>query len=318
MFSMRQTDMGALDHLDVKTLRMLAALLDTASVTRSGEALGLSQPAASRAVERLRRALGDPLLVRTSKGYVLTARAEALRPAVDESLAALARVFEKGEFNPAVSRRVFRIASTDYGSVTVLSRWAARVAQAAPGVCLDVRPFGPGTLSDLETGVLDCALYADADLPPDFHYRELFRDDYACLARRGHPALTSSEGRSILTAIAACPQAVMMYPDGGQMRPDDVLQALGVAPGPTALRTPYFMSTPWLIAETDLVMCAPRRVAERLATLTDLQFIPLPGSPEFGYRLIWHERSHLDSGFRWLRELGRGIRFDRPRSSSAA
>lgn len=311
MFNMRQVDVAALDHLDVKTIRMLAALLETASVTRSGETLGLSQPAASRAVERLRRALSDPLLARTSKGYVLTARAEALKPLVVEALAALARVCEQGVFDPATTRRTFRIASTDYGSVTVLSHWAARVAQAAPGVCLDVLPFGPGTLSDLENGLVDCALYADAELPPDFHYRELFRDDYACLVRRGHPGLEASSGNTILTAIAACRQAVVMYPDGGQMRPDDVLQVLGVAQAPASLRTPYFMSMPWLIAETDLVMCAPRRVAERLATVTNLQVIPLPGSPSFGYRLIWHERSHLDPGLTWLRDISRMTRIDR-------
>lgn len=316
MFNMHQVDVAALDHLDVKTLRMLSALLDTASVTRSGETLGLSQPAASRAVERLRRALGDTLLARTSKGYVLTARAEALKPLVVEALAALARVCEQGVFDPATTRRTFRIASTDYGSVTVLSHWAARVAQAAPGICLDVLPFGPGTLSNLENGRLDCALYADAELPPDFHYRELFRDDYACLARRGHPGLEASSGKTILTAIAACRQAVVMYPDGGQMRPDDVLQMLGVSPAPASLRTPYFMSAPWVIAETDLVMCAPRRVAERLATLTNLQVIPLPGSPSFGYRLIWHERSHLDPGLKWLRDISRMIRTDQQVRSS--
>lgn len=310
MLNMRQVDVAALDHLDVKTLRILAVLLDTASVTRSGETLGLSQPAASRAVERLRRALGDPLLARTSKGYVLTARAEALKPLIVEALAALARVCEQGVFDPATTRRTFRIASTDYGSVTVLTHWATQVAHEAPGICLDVLPFGPGTLSDLENGLLDCALYADAELPPDFHYRELFRDDYACLARRGHPGLEALPGQTILSAIAACRQAVVMYPDGGQMRQDDVLRVLGVAPAPASLRTPYFMSMPWMIAESDLVMCAPRRVVERLATLTDLQVIPLPGSPSFGYRLIWHARSHLDPGLKWLREINRIIQAD--------
>jgi len=300
MFNMREPD-ARLDQIDLKTLRMLAALLDTASVTQSGEVLGLSQPAASRAVARLRRALGDPLLVRTSKGYVLTARAEALKPRVADALAALGRMFEGDGFHPATARRTFRIAATDYGSVTVLSRLAAQVAREAPGVCLDVVSFGPNTFSDLESGALDCALDADADLPPDFHYRELFRDDYACLFRRGHPCL--SEKGDILKRIAASPQAIMMYPEGDRMRPDEVLRELGVVPAATTLRTPYFMSTPWIIAETDLVMCVPRRAAERLATAARLEVLPLPNSPSFSYRMIWHERVHRDLGMRWIRNL---------------
>lgn len=309
MLNMRQPDIDALDHLDVKTIRLLAAILDTASVTRSGGELGLSQPAASRAIKRLRRALGDPLLVRTSKGYALTARAQALKPVVSDALFALARVCEPVIFEPVTAKRVFRIASTDYGSVTVLSHWAAQVAQTAPHVCLDVLPFGPGTLSDLENGVLDCALYADADLPPDFHYRELFRDHYACLARRAHPKLHGQSEHSLLAAIAASPQAIVMYPDGGQMRPDEVLRDLGLTTAPASFRTPYFMSMPWLIANTDAIMCAPYRIAERLAKLADLQVIPLPGSPSFGYRLIWHELLHLDPGLKWLRKLTRSTRF---------
>ena len=301
ILNMREVDSAALDSLDLRTLRLLAALLETASVTRAGEVMGLSQPAASRAVDRLRRALGDPLLVRTTKGYALTSRAERLKPVVAEALAAVGRVFAREAFDPASTRRTFRIASTDYGSVTVLSELAAKVAREAPGLCLDVVPFGPSTFPEIEAGALDCALYADGALPPDFHFRELFQDTYACLARQGHPLLVGSDEGDVLARLAGCPQAVVMYPDGGRLRPDEVLRELGVTPNATALRTPYFMSTPWVIAATDLVMCAPRRVAERLASLTGLEVISLPDSPRFGYRVIWHERAHLDDGLRWLR-----------------
>lgn len=298
---MREPD-AQLDHLDLKTLRMLAALLDTGSITRSGEMLGLSQPAASRAVERLRRALGDPLLVRTSKGYVLTARAEALKPLLADTLASLARMFTGDGFDPATARRTFRIAATDYGSVTVLGPLAAQVAREAPGVCLDVVPFGPHTLSDIENGILDCALDADVhDLPPDFHYRELFRDDYACLVRRGHPCLSGTG--DILQRIAASPQAVMMYPEGNRLLPDEVLRELGLVPAVANLRTPYFMSTPWIVAETDLVICIPRRAAEKLAGMAALEVLPLPESPSFSFRLTWHERTHRDPGMRWMRDI---------------
>jgi hypothetical protein len=83
---------------------------------------------------------------------------------------------------------------------------------------------------------------------------------------------------SILERIAASPQAIVMYPKGGRMLPDEVLRELGVVPAVTTLRTPYFMSTPWMIAETDLVMCVSRRVAERLASVTGFQVLLLPNS----------------------------------------
>lgn len=300
MLNMREVD-AQLDQIDLKTLRMLAALLETVSVSRSGEMLGLSQPAASRAVARLRQALGDPLLVRTSKGYALTARAAALKPLVADAMAALGRLFEDDNFDPAAARRTFRIASTDYGSVTVLSRVAAQVARAARGVCIDVVPFASDTFSDLESGALDCALDASEDLPSDFHYRELFRDDYACLARRDHPCL--SKKGNILERIAASPQAMMMYPEGGRMLPDEVLRELGVSPAVTVLRTPYFMSTPWIIAETDLVICIPRRVAEKIASVSGLELLLLPNSPSFSFRLIWHERVHRAPGIQWIKKL---------------
>ena len=303
-----------LEQLDLKTLRLLAALLETASVTRSGEALGLSQPAASRGLERLRQALGDPLLVRTSKGYVLTARAEALKPLAADALAALARMLEGQGFDPATARHTVRIAATDYGYVAVLSRIAPVVARDAPGVCLDVVPLGSTTLADLENGVLDCAVDAEADLPPDFHYRELFRDDYACLVREGHPCL--SRKGSLLARIGPWPRAIMMYPEGTRMLPDDVLRDLGVVPAAIPLRTPYFMSTPWIVAETDLVVCVPRRAAERLANMSGLKVLRLPDAPTFSYGLIWHERMHRDPAMRWLRNLVRRTAFGAARSEA--
>ena len=102
-------------HLDFNLLKALQALLDTRSVTQTGERLGMSQPAASRVVARLRAELHDPLLVRTAKGYVLTPRAESLLRATQDALTLIQRVFEPVNFDPTASDRSFRLATTDYG-----------------------------------------------------------------------------------------------------------------------------------------------------------------------------------------------------------
>ena len=314
---MQKTDSASrLDQLDFRALRLLSILLETASVTRTSEALGVSQPAGSRSVERLREILNDPLLIRTRRGYVLSARAQSLRPFVADALAAVTRVFAPEVFDSASTDKLFRIATTDYGAVTMLPGVMTLVAKDAPRACIAVEPFGTETFDALEQGRLDMALYADSELPPDFHYKTLFKDGYACLMRHGHPLAGS--GIDIVEGLSKWPRAVILYPDGHQLLADDIIadsvvnfgtgndKTVSSESGHIALRTPYFMSAPWAIAASDLVMCVPTRVAQRMAPITGLDIVALP--PKLGaftYRLIWHERSHRDPGQRWLRSLFR-------------
>ena len=307
ILTMRQMDIETFADLDLKTLRVLAALLDTASVTRTAEIMGMSQPAASRAVGRLRAAIGDPLLVRTRKGYVLTARAEALRPVIEAALESVARVFEGEIFNPASARHKFKLATTDYGAVAVASPLMTRLAKSAPHTMLDVTGWTDDTLDRLENGRCDVALFADAALPPDFHFRELFVESYVLVLRHKHPALEGFNGRpsrvkGILSQLSQFPRAAMMFPEGRQLSADDVLDRLGVATRATAFRTPYFMSAPWIIAETDVVIVVPSRVGQRMASIAGLAIVPLAAPDEnFSYRMIWHERVHRDPAQIWLR-----------------
>jgi DNA-binding transcriptional LysR family regulator len=285
------------DALALRDLRLLAALLETRSVTRAGEAFGLSQPAASRAVARLRRALGDPLLVRGPGGHVLTPRAEAVVPLLEAARVGLDRLFAPAAFDPTTTTARFRVASTDYGAVTVVPDAARRIANAAPRAALDVEPWGPDTLRRLERGDLDAALYADADLPPGFRARELFRDDYALLF--------DPDRRSLSDLAELGPdvrRVVVLYPDGTRLLPDDPLASLGHAPEAIALTTPYFATLPDVVRGTDLVVALPRRVARRVAAGAGLACLPSPrlGVP-FAYRLVWHVRAQADAAHRWFR-----------------
>jgi DNA-binding transcriptional LysR family regulator len=121
-----------LDALDLGSLRLLGLLLETLSVTRSAERLGVSQPTASRGLARLRAALGDELLVRARGGYALTPRAERLRPLVADASAALERVFAPARFDPGTSAVRFRVAANDHGALTVLAPALARLGHRAP------------------------------------------------------------------------------------------------------------------------------------------------------------------------------------------
>lgn len=161
--------MRNLANIDLNLLRMLRVLLETRSVTRSGEKLGLSQPAASRVVAKLRYLFNDPLLERTSRGYVLTPVANALLPKVLAAMASAEQVFLPTVFDPTTMEREFRIGTTDYGSLTVIVAFASYLLRNAPRALLTVSGWSEETFQELENGDLDigtvCRWKSSAALP---------------------------------------------------------------------------------------------------------------------------------------------------------
>jgi DNA-binding transcriptional LysR family regulator len=309
---MQKTD-GGIDQLDLRSLRMLKLLLDTRSVTRAGEALGISQPAASRVLAQLRDILDDPLLVRGRQGSTLTPRAESLASLVEEALHAVATLFARETFEPTSATVTLRVATTDHGAAAVLVPLVQRLATLAPKITVNVAPWSDQTLHDLETGKLDLALDAESDLPENFHFRALFKDRYACLVRRNHPVLKSlrRDGSLNPKAAAPYPQIILLYPVGNQLKGDDVLALLGHPAERIAMKTPYFTSAPLLLSGTDNMILLPARLGETLTRLAPLAMVPLHADTQFGYRLIWHERTQRNLGMSWLRaqiyELFSGI-----------
>jgi DNA-binding transcriptional LysR family regulator len=299
---MQITD-GDWDKLDLRSLRMLKLLLDTRSVTKAGVALGISQPASSRVLAQLRNTLGDPLLVRGRHGNTLTPRAESLKPMVTEALRAISALFAQEVFEAKSARLTLRVAATDHGAAVVLAPLVQQLGTLAPNVTIDVSPWSAQTLSELETGRLDLALDVETELPENFHFRALFRDRYACLVRRDHPVLGSlrRDGSLNPKAAALYPQIVLLYPVGSQLEGDDVLARLGHPAERIAMRTPYFTSAPLLLSGTNNLILLPTRLGETLTKSAPVAMVPLHADTEFGYRLIWHERTQRDSGMGWVR-----------------
>lgn len=299
---------------DLNLLRFLSALCDSASITRAGEAVGASQPAASRAMARLRAQLADPLLVRTARGYALTPLGLRLAPVVRRALSAVDAVFEGVAFEPGHSTRRFAIATTDYGMSTVLMGAMPAIRTAAPRVGLQVDPWSDQTIAGLERGALDCALYADEVIPQDFHYRTLFRDGYALVCRAGH-ALARQQSLSalkLLKAAAAFPQFAPRYAFGRGHVTDDVYRRLGLDSPQMCLEAPYFYAGAQAVIHGDLVAVLPARAAGIWAQFRDFSILPLR-EPRltFEYRVIWHERVHRDAGVTWFRDLIAGSVGDR-------
>jgi len=305
IFNMQKVNAQLLDSFDITQLRFLQALLDTSAISRAGHVLGMSQPSASRAMSRLRRQFGDPLLVRTSRGYVLTPVADGLRAPVRRSLDAMMALFEGADFSAGTSTRAFRIASTDYGMSVALQPRLADLRRSAPGASWQIDPWTDETLAMLERGDLDCALYSDEPLPADFHSRRIFADGYACVYRRGHPlgAITGSSAKALLKEASKYPQAAPRYLASQGHVTDDVYIQLGLPPSKIVIACPFFQAAVECVVDGDLVAIVPERLARTWLDRYPVALVPIAEkSLRFEYRLIWHERAHRDKGLLWFRD----------------
>lgn len=287
------------DQVDLRTLRLLVRITELGSVSRAAEAMGISQPSASRGLAQLRRLLRDPVLVRLTGGYAPTDRALNVAEHARATLDSAARIFAPPSFDPAEAIKRFVFASTDYGAAVVLAPLIGEVSAVAPGVRVEVQAWDSDTLAALQDGSCDFALYADGDLPPDFICRELYAESYVSIVRRGHPVLAQiAAGMTPTAALKPLPAVRSSYPD---KRSNQIDYSGSV--GPTASETPYFLAGPLSISNSKLTMCLPRRAALFTQRMTDIEIIERPDVEGFSYRLIWHRRTSDSAPHRWVREM---------------
>lgn len=301
---MREVDFR---RIDLNLLVVLRVLLDTRSVTRTAERLSMSQPAVSRALAKLRTQLDDKLLVKGAGGMMPTQRAETLSMPLAALLRQLESFIAPAMFDPGTTRRVFRIATTDYGAIVVLPRLMAAFAKSAPHAGIEVLPFSDEVFDLLDTGQVDFVLYSDDPAPGTLRTRPLFSETYSCLLRADHPLLTKRKRgamRSLsLEEFTAWPHALVSIFGGRTGDVDDALLRIGRKRHIT-LWLPYFATAGLVCASSDVIVTLPTRVASVLATNDRLALLEPPLEvPGFGYRMLWHERSHDDPGAIWLRDL---------------
>jgi molybdate transport repressor ModE-like protein len=300
---MRSIHAVHLNALDLNLVKILDALLEERSVSAAGRRIGLSQPAASHALRRLRDLLGDPLIVPNHGGSTLTPRAEDLREPVKRALAALEETFQPpAGFVAKTARRVFRIASTDFVGLIVVPKIWPLIAREAPGVDVDIRTTGLVSNFDaLRSGSLDLALAVIKAVPRDIAFEHLFKDRLILVIRDGHPLLT---GELTLERLAEFP-AVLVAPAGDSRRGyvDSLLAARGLRRR-VAVTVPQFLLAPHLLLRSDLTLVLPRRVAEVGAAPLGLVLRELPTEvSSFNAGMVWHKRLDNDPALIWLRDL---------------
>jgi DNA-binding transcriptional LysR family regulator len=288
-------------HIDLNLLRAFDALLAERNVTRAARRLGIGQPALSHALGRLRDVLGDPLLVRTPKGMVPTARALALEPIVRSSLADLDRaIFTPPAFAPQASRATFVVAASDYALFLLLPKMAELLQHEAPNVTLDVRPIvtWPPRFDD---GELDLALgpAAFTESSDGLFRQRLFDERFVCLVRKGHPL---AKGKVTVERFLAFPHA-LIAPRGSSYKGivDDELAKIG-RKRRVAMTIPHFLVAPYVIRSTDLVLTLAERVARAMSEGLAI-FEPPLRIPGFTIHQIWHARRGSDAAHQWFRGL---------------
>jgi DNA-binding transcriptional LysR family regulator len=287
--------------LDLNLLRVFATILEEGSVSRAASRLGLSQPALSNALARLRREVGDPLFVRKDRRMLPTARARALAGSVQGALARMRDALEpEPPFDPARSERVFRIAINDYLEARLLPGIASRVL-GGPGLRLEVSRvvflFAPPA-RELEEGELDAAIgFLPGDPPPQSGLlaKALFSEDWVCISRPGVPKV---DRRRFLAA----PQARVVYRGGNEPgQVDRALMAQGLERN-VRIVVPHLLPLVALAQGSGVIAAVPHGLP---ACVPDARVridpVPVP-LPRLVAKMTWHERTHDDEGCRWLRE----------------
>ncbi|MFM7336558.1 MAG: LysR family transcriptional regulator [Tabrizicola sp.] len=289
--------------LDLNLLVILDALLREGSVTSASARLNLTQPAVSIALRRAREMFGDPLLVRSGAGMRPTPAAEALAPRLAEALAGVSALFETRSFDPATANRTFILSASDLAEILLLPDLVGRLRTAAPGVRLVIRSVDsvPVTSVDAREGQIDLTMGGMPRPDAPFEDAELFSDHFVLLARPDHPALVRP---LTIEAFAALPQA-QVSPQGA--RPggpiDTALGGFGLSRH-IALALTRFGTLPAVLAQSDLVACVPRSLADLPGFAGPVRAHPLPfPSPTYALRMLWHRRHAADPAHRWLRGI---------------
>ena len=290
--------------VDLNLLAALRVLLDERHVTRSAEKLGVTQPAMSASLARLRALFSDQLLVRGPKGLALTPRAERVIEQLGQAMALIEQMIaQPTEFVAETSHRTFAIMGTDFVEFILLPPLMATLAAEAPNLEVLFRPPNPRDIElRMVRGELDLVVGYLPDAPQDLIKRKVFRESFACMARRGHPLL--EDGHLPLDRYIELQHAQVLPFEAAIYATaiDTALSAMGLV-RKVVLWEPDFLAVACVVARTDLISTVPMRVATHVAQTLPVAIYdpPLP-LRELDFAMYWHPRSQDDAGHKWFRE----------------
>ena len=305
-----------ISKIDLNLLVYLDVLLRERNVTRAAEELGISQPAMSNSLRRLRSLFDDPVLVRTSDGMTPTERALELQPLVRNVLAAAElAVLPKTVFDPSESERIFRIMASDYTEATLLPKLLQRLSQEAPAVRLDIMTPSDVNFHDVEHGKVDLVINRFDTLPQSFHQIHLWDDSFSCVLRADNPIIKNWNLQAYLAAKHVWVSKTGMGVGVG-MSTDDVqrlgwvdeaLTKLGVK-RVISLFTRHYQAALLLAEHNDLVVTIPTLAASSMQENPHVAILEPPFEiPRMRLKMVWSPLLQHDPGHRWMRKLIKSV-----------
>ena len=294
-----------LHSVDLNLLVVFQHLYNVRRVSRVAQTLGVTQPAISNSLARLRALFNDELFVRTSRGMLPTPMAIELAEPVAAALDALNGVFNRQlAFDPATSQRAFQIAMTDIGEVHFLPKLMHALGERAPGITIStVRNTAVNLREEMAAGQVDLAVGHLPDLTAEFFQRRLFRQKYVCMFRPGH-ALDRPRTTRMSREDFERAEQVMVVAAGTGHGQVDAFMARAHVQRNIRLRVPHFVALADILHATDLIATVTEKFAQRSAQHFGLRYVDHPlDVPDVQINLFWHARYHREPASQWMRAL---------------
>jgi DNA-binding transcriptional LysR family regulator len=304
--------MKNLNQIDLNLLVYLEVLLRERNVTQAANQLGLSQPAMSNGLRRLRALFDDPLLVRTSEGMTPTERALELEPLVKDILLGVDRAMQPAtEFEPRGAQMVVRIMASDYAESTLFPAVLTELRDNAPDITLDIMNPSDVSFLDVERGKVDLVINRFDQMPQSFHQITLWQDSFSCLLSPNHPILDDFSLESYLSADHIWVSKTGMGVGVG-VDPSDV-QRLGWVDSALAqlgekrrirVFTRHYQAAMTLAEQNDLIVTLPTRATWLKQNDPRVAIRQVPFDvPPLELKMAWSPLLHNNAPHRWVRQF---------------
>lgn len=289
-------------NFDLNLLRVFGAVHAEGHIGRAAKRLGITQPAVSHAIQRLRDSVGDPLFIRSGKGVEPTARADEMAAYVRDSLeSAMAAIAAPQSFDPAISNRVFHVGLPDHAVAKYAPLIHATFSHRAPKLGIHLHDVQtPEAIRLVEQGDIDMAANAIEDLPKRFKSMPLFTSQIVVIASKQNPYI---KGKIDLSGYHKARHLMYSAPPPMNRALGESLAKWGITRD-IGMTISSHLAVPLIIANSDLIATVTREIAEPYVEKYGLQMFKLPFDiPDVQVSLFWHERNDRDAGHQWLREM---------------
>lgn len=293
-----------LKDIDLNLLVVFNQLLMEKRVSSVATTLGLTQPAVSNALKRLRNLLGDELFLRTPRGMEPTPLALQLAEPIAYALSTIhSTLNHRTVFNPATSNRKFTLGLSDIGEINFLPRLMTALNRQGPNLSVStLRNTGVDLQDEMENGQVDLAVGMLPQLKAGYFQRRLFKQRYVCMFRKGHPL---DKGHITLEEFSAAGHLVVVPPGSGHAKVNDSIDRKGIRRN-VRLTVPHYVAVGHILAHdcNGMIATVPESYARQCVEPFDLTYVdhPVP-LPEIGVNIFWHAKFHREPGNQWLRSV---------------